>query len=250
LFYASNQNGGTTYTIDPTSGQLTPLGASGVGYVSAMDFGADGQLWGIVFGNGAIVTMDLVTGAATRIATTRSNFNDFGFAADGTAYAHNSGTDSLYTVDLATGVDTLIGPSGTDFVKGFDVIEEGIMRAGLGCNDSTGTPLRFVWNGAPAAGTTMQLGVTAGVVLPVVLLFGIDDPRLDLGLVGAPGCSLQVSTEIVTPPLVTGSFLTIPVANQASVVGLVLFSQGIGIDAAANQLGLVTSDHVQIVGTR
>lgn len=257
LFYASNQTGGTTYTIDPATGTVTALGASGFGHLSSMKVDATGTLWGVVFGSGAIVTVDKTTGAATQVATTLANFGDVSVDHDGVFYGSNSSDDSLHQIDMTTGMATLIGPhgAGITFVKGFEIAEGGIMRTGDGCLDGTGTPVRMLFSGNPVVGQPpFSLGISAGATLPAAVLFGFDNERLgavllplDLAAIGAPGCMLYTSSDVSSALLQTGTRLPMSVPNQLGLVGAVLFAQGVVLDGSANQLGVAMSDYVRIV---
>jgi hypothetical protein len=259
-FFASNQTGGTTYRIDPVSGTTTALGASGHGHLSGLEVDAGGTLWGTVFSGGAIVVVDKTTGAGTQVAATANSIGDFAFDRDGVCYAANSGDDSLYRLDLGSGQVQLVGAhgSGVTFVKGFEITDDGVARTAVGCADSTATRLAMLFTGdTRVGGNSLRLGVRAGAALPSVLAFGANNRTwsgltlpFDLAALGAPGCFVYTSTDVVTPVVPAGTTIPVPIPNVPRLVGQRLFAQGLAVDMAANRFGVVTSDYVQLIVTR
>lgn len=102
----------------------------------------------------------------------------------------------------------------------------------------------------PRIGTTLNIvtnNIQPGTFLGATLLgFGQINPGVDLGFLGAPGCSqyLNPSTQIIF--VSTGASysqpLTIP--NDPSYVGLVLYGQGAAFTAGLNSLGVVLSNGI------
>ena len=112
-FYASDTT--NLYTIDPTTGSSTLVGAFGAGVTLMIDIAinADGQMYGHAIDTDSLYSIDLATGTATLVGLTGYNANyaqgmDFDFD-DGTLYIFlyiGSGANVYGTVDLTTGVVT------------------------------------------------------------------------------------------------------------------------------------------------
>lgn len=141
VFFLANQNG-NNYRLDPLTGTTTLLGAAGVSLITSLDIDATGALVGIDF-NGAVVSVDKATGAATTLSTTLGGFQGLGIdQTTGVWYGANTNTDALHTIDPLTGVNAVVGPNGAgvQFAKGFDLIDVGggnfatAIRFGEGCN--------------------------------------------------------------------------------------------------------------------
>ena len=105
------------WRIDRNGGQTTLVGSGVGGLITALEFDANGQLWGFEFSAGDLVRIDKTNGAVTFVGSGLNGFQGLTFDSDGTAYAANTNDDSLYRVNLATGAVTVIGSMGTDFVK-------------------------------------------------------------------------------------------------------------------------------------
>lgn len=97
-------------TIDPATGRATPVGQTVQGLqIMGMKFGPDNKLYAAGDTNPAsptfnsLYTVDVNTGAATRVGPTSapSFFHDFALDRTGTMYGTSS--DALYTIDLKTG---------------------------------------------------------------------------------------------------------------------------------------------------
>lgn len=124
---------------------------------------------------------------------------------------------------------------------------------GSGCVSSGGTPFieleagQLPWidetftlraNNLPAAGPTVVfvgLSNTSWGVTPLPAL---------LNAIGAPGCSVLASGDIVLPVTNQGGTATWAalVPNVPALAGVVLYNQFLAIDPPANRLGLVVSD--------
>ncbi len=121
---------------------------------------------------------------------------------------------------------------------------------GAGCAGSRGVPGLAAQTGSlPRAGTVFAASVTnLPWTGPAVLALGVSDQAyggtplpLDLGFLGAPGCSLRASIEdlfVLTNVLgaATWSFAIPPVP------GAVFYAQALPFDPAANPLGLTVSN--------
>ena len=131
----------TTTRVNTTAGTVG-------GLITALEFDANGTLWGAEFGspgdtteNAALVTINKTTGAvtivsqcATRPCTGSDNFLDgfqgIDFASDGTLYGSNTNDDALYIIDTTDGSLTFLGSNATIFVKGLAFSEE-VLEAGF-----------------------------------------------------------------------------------------------------------------------
>lgn len=115
-FYASDST--TLYTIDPTTGLYTPIGAFGSSLMIDIAMNTAGEMYGHDIGTDAIYRIDPATGAATLIGPTGYAANyaqgmDFDNA-DGTLYIflyQGSGANVYGTVDLTTGAVTALATS-------------------------------------------------------------------------------------------------------------------------------------------
>jgi hypothetical protein len=107
------------YEIDPDTGEQTQIGpfGSGVVYMIGMAFDIEGTLYGWDLGQDSLWTIDVESGAATKVGSLGISIN---FAQDGdfhrdsdilylTAYVS---TGQLYTCDKATGQCELVGTLG------------------------------------------------------------------------------------------------------------------------------------------
>lgn len=121
---------------------------------------------------------------------------------------------------------------------------------GVGCAGSRGVPTLTASGGSlPHAGQLFQATVTnLPFTAPAFLFLGLSNTGygglplpLNLGFLGAPACSLLVSGDdvsLVTNVLGTGHWQwTIP-----NVPGAVFYNQAFVFDAAANPLGITTSN--------
>ncbi len=123
--YAINQSNGF-YRIAPDG---TPtLIANNVGFptlITALEFDADGTLWGVSFSSGQYGTIDPESGQTTMRGTTITNIQGWDFDENGRLWAENTTTDSLYRIDLESGQATLVGPHSLLFGKGLAVVTLG-----------------------------------------------------------------------------------------------------------------------------
>jgi hypothetical protein len=112
--YGSAEIGGgpsSLYTIDPSTGAATLVGAIGYDRVGALDFDPS---TGILYGIGSntpntfsLITIDTTTGLGTTVGNTVGNFQDINFRSDGTLFGFAGG--ALYTLNLTDGSATLVG---------------------------------------------------------------------------------------------------------------------------------------------
>ncbi len=85
-----------------------------------------------------------------------------------------------------------------------------------------------------------------------LMLWGLSDTQsglgplpLPLGVIGMPGCDLQVDPVLIDAFLAVGNTATwtLPIPNDPLLLGLTIFCQGAAFDAAANTFGLVLANH-------
>lgn len=112
-------------TIDPATGRATPVGKAVDGLqIMGMKFGPDEKLYAVGDANPAsptfnsLYTVDVTSGAVTRVGPTSapSFFHDFALDRSGTMYG--SSGDALYTIDIKTGTANKVA----NFVGGSSVM--------------------------------------------------------------------------------------------------------------------------------
>ncbi|BDC51180.1 hypothetical protein F183_A34960 [Bryobacterales bacterium F-183] len=109
------------YSINKANGVATFIGTTNVGFsLTALDFDAQGRLWGVDFVSGNYGTVDLSTGQFTSVGSTVARVQGLAFAPSGLAYISETSEHKLYTLDVSTGVTTLVGSLGLPFVKGLE----------------------------------------------------------------------------------------------------------------------------------
>ncbi|MBK9387539.1 MAG: hypothetical protein IPN34_22220 [Planctomycetes bacterium] len=133
-----------------------------------------------------------------------------------------------------------------------------VVLRGVGCNDAGGVPLAISYRGCPDRLSTLSttVALSAGNQGPSFLMIGLSDLQwlgiqlpLDLGLLGATGCSLYVSQEVLVGPLATGggsSSFALPIPAGAFLVGARAYLQYANLSPGANPLSLVTSSYLDL----
>ncbi len=135
--------------------------------------------------------------------------------------------------------------NGVDFRSIREAMQPPVMQVvGFGCSGSSGVPLLsstllpYVAGSASLqlANLPLNVGVFALSLAPGLLV--------DLGVLGAPGCSLFQSPDVLSAVIgssgVASYSLSVP--YLPSLVGLQIRAQGVSLDPAANALGLTTSN--------
>lgn len=124
---------------------------------------------------------------------------------------------------------------------------------GTGCAGSAGTPLLFAPN-PPMVGTSFPLVLSnLPPTAPTILALGFSNTSwqglplpLDLGILGAPGCTVHTSVDAMLFAVNTSGTafisLQIPSTLTPSTAGPLLHSQGVVLDPTANALGLALSN--------
>jgi len=121
---------------------------------------------------------------------------------------------------------------------------------GDGCAGSTGLAVELVAvpSARPVLGSTFAVEVeNLPVFAPIYLMTAGTDrllPAVDLGLVGAPGCTID--HEVIVADTGAAAFgrgtWSLALPNTPAWLGVTFYQQAIGFDGAANDLGLITSD--------
>lgn len=182
-----------------------------------------------------------------------------------------------FQFDLASGEVTIVwvtieAQGGTGFLQGSDHI---IGFSPGGASPATGQfniatlttqvltvperfPLGLGTTSKPLLGTTVSLDTTSppniGLGVNFLSTVQIPAPGLDLAILGAPGCAALADvgaglgnaiSNLGLPGVTLQSSLALP--NNPALAGVRIYSQSAWLDAAANALGVVTSNAVELV---
>lgn len=182
-----------------------------------------------------------------------------------------------FQFDLASGEVTIVwvtieAQGGTGFLQGSDHI---IGFSPGGASPTTGQfnittlttqvltvperfPLGLGTTSKPLLGTTVSLDTTSppniGLGVNFLSTVQIPAPGLDLAILGAPGCAALADvgaglgnaiSNLGLPGVTLQSSLALP--NNPALAGVRIYSQSAWLDAAANALGVVTSNAVELV---
>ncbi|MFN6193334.1 MAG: hypothetical protein ACK5BN_05880 [Planctomycetota bacterium] len=182
-----------------------------------------------------------------------------------------------FQFDLASGEVTIVwvtieAQGGTGFLQGSDHI---IGFSPGGAAPTTGQfnittlttqvltvperfPLGLGTTSKPLLGTTVSLDTTSppniGLGVNFLSTVQIPAPGLDLAILGAPGCLALADvgaglgnaiSNLGLPGVTLQSSLALP--NNPALAGVRIYSQSAWLDAAANALGVVTSNAVELV---
>ena len=182
-----------------------------------------------------------------------------------------------FQFDLASGEVTIVwvtieAQGGTGFLQGSDHI---IGFSPGGASPTTGQfnittlttqvltvperfPLGLGTTSMPLLGTTVSLDTTSppniGLGVNFLSTVQIPAPGLDLAILGAPGCLALADvgaglgnaiSNLGLPGVTLQSSLALP--NNPALAGVRIYSQSAWLDAAANALGVVTSNAVELV---
>jgi hypothetical protein len=130
----------------------------------------------------------------------------------------------------------------------------GLLELGGGCPGSNGQPPHLSYSGsAQAGGPGLQVQLANAIAVPnapVVLVwsFGLRALPIDLGLIGAAGCSTHVFGDVTMAALTTGGACAIPFAVPPGPYAcLPIWNQWFVLDPAANAIGLTTSNPGRIL---
>ena len=115
--------------LDPIAGTSTLIGPTGKGPIAGLAWDMNNLVMYGITGcarqgdKSELVTIDLMTGAATAVGSTGIEAGSLAFGTDGNLYAGGSRNDggNLYRIDPADGSATLVGPTGFSSVTGLTV---------------------------------------------------------------------------------------------------------------------------------
>ena len=243
LFVVQN-GGGTTvadllYLVDVTTGAATLLGSTTpYSGIQGLSFDLAGTLYGWDVGSGSgvgagLVIIDIATGAATDVNPSVGNAVDvqtLALSPTGVLYGARS---SLFTIDTATGIATLVGTGGYTDLRGID------FRPGADCILRNGTGINpLVCNCAtlPVLGTNFDVTVAPAGNTVLTLVFAADSPLpFPVPLFGGEALINVPLGDLPATGLGTHS-LALPNATQF--IGLVIYLQGMRVNAIPNGLAL------------
>lgn len=230
VFFLLNQNF-NLYSLDPTTGVTTLVGASGRPLATALEVDLVGGLWAIGFSDGNLYSVDKTTGAFTLVVTTAPvNMQGLSIASNGLMYGANTTTDSLYLIDPTTGGTTLVGAhgAGVQFAKGFEIAvgaTGGSIRRIQASGCAGPAPFTLQFTGSPTIGNSVT-ETLAGVTGVPFHAYNFGPPSQLL----APACACFVSG---TSGWSFGSTSTLTIPNNPAFQGLVLLTQGVELLPAA-----------------
>lgn len=118
-------------------------------------------------------------------------------------------------------------------------------------------PLTLTATAPPVLGTSVGLITSnagnASLGVNFLSTIAIPAPGIDLGLLGAPGCAGLVDIAFGVGNLISnlggtlpGMTVTVPLPGTASLAGIVVASQSVWLDPAANPFGIQTSNGVTL----
>lgn len=117
---------------------------------------------------------------------------------------------------------------------------------GSGCNQSTGTAACNYSNILPAKGSSTFTFTLEGPTQRAILVLGAKSSRLDMTGMGAPGCVLQVSMDVLVPGAITSTGASVgPIPIPSSVPDVSVFTQWLLTDSV-NSMGVVVTDARQL----
>lgn len=167
------------------------------------------------------------------------------------ATTHRDATHQRVYLGSYTG--QLTGTDGglTAFKMRVIVGDASVQLFGAGCTGSNALVPALSFTGNGKLGTSLGINLTNGrASTPVVLLVGTTSALpvfpLDLTPVGAPNCTVYTNQLVGIGMVASASgtaTLSIGVPNDPSLTGLKLYWQWADLDAAANALGLTTSNY-------
>ena len=116
--------------------------------------------------------------------------------------------------------------------------------------------LNVAASAAPLLGNTIDFVTSnttnVGIGVNYLSVVPLPGPGIDLGILGAPGCSAHVDINagvgnlISNVPGLPPLNVTLPLPNNPALAGFVVGSQSVWLDGAANSLGLLTSNGVTV----
>ncbi|HET6201931.1 MAG TPA: hypothetical protein VFI25_03915 [Planctomycetota bacterium] len=147
----------------------------------------------------------------------------------------------------------------TTFVFDLPFCSGSVVSGGAGCPDAQGTPLYLAASGCPDLGATLTLVLTGSPAntVPAILALGVSNATwsglplpLDLAFLGAPGCFVYTSNEVLLPGIPNAggaASLALGIPNDPSLVGGVAYAQGFQVDLALpTPLPLASSNNLAV----
>lgn len=130
-----------------------------------------------------------------------------------------------------------------------------VARGGAGCPDSTGATLRVVQTGSTHTGSTFEIGVESGVMLPSFMNAGFGNTfwqgqnlPAPIPGTGVPGCAISIEADIALGLVPSGATLPTTIPNSPVFTGLGIFWQAAMFDPAlTTPTTLASSDHLRTV---
>lgn len=236
---------GPIYKLEPVTGELTFLGASGYAEPRGLDVGPDGDLYMTDFATGDLTKIDRLTGAASLLHASLGSVQGCGFEpGTGELFAVRSADDRLYRIDPDTGGPEPVGPLGSGWTeaRGLEVIDGAgaTVARTLIVGQSCG-PIVLYSQEVPQlyAEWTVNLQLFQSTVGGVLLL-GLSDPMLPLDPVGAPGCVVHTDA-MATYLLVQTQQHTLDIPGIPALAGTSVYAQGVTL-SQTNALGMIFSN--------
>ena len=150
-----HDSGGFLHTLDPCTGQLTLLGATGTGDMGGISFAGTGTLFGVNQSSDQLMNLDPFTGLATAVGPLGVDLSACGIAYD-------CATDTLYGADtsgLVFQVDTTTG-----LLHSFVMSSVPFSGVGLEFDNASGLLLastgrdNTLWTIDPTTGSSTRIG--------------------------------------------------------------------------------------------
>jgi len=201
-----------------------------------------------------------VTGITNLSGSSAQQMTTVGYDVDGTELWRHDQPSVALRAYLDVGTDgEIVLASGSVFsggvVQRFRALAGSFSTFGVGCSGSNGVP-SHVGAGSPTLGSSISHDLTLGPASGFgFLVLGLSDTSLfgtqlpiDLGSLGAPGCSAYCSHDAVIGPIALSpsgaASQPMSVPTPCQLVGLRLYSQYMLLDPPANPLGLTASNGV------
>jgi hypothetical protein len=125
--------------------------------------------------------------------------------------------------------------------------------SGTGCRDFRGQELSMRHAGVPQIGSSVEIGCRTGNPLPYLLSLGLSKTSLgssplpiDLTPMGAPGCRVYGSWDMVQGFYAWDAMAIYQVPNAPALAGLALYFQGAQLHLLNNALGVATSNLLEM----
>jgi hypothetical protein len=176
VWYAAHYDASSSnlYTVDPSDGTLTLVGATG----APLNGIAYDEVNDIMYGASSydLYTIDMTTGTATMVGGWGSSYLmiDIGYGG-GVLYGHDIITDSIYTINVTTGAATLVGPTGfaANYAQGmeYDKDQDRLFlstytTAGLLAEVDPATGQGWSWGSFEGGAEVCALAIPYGIVHP------------------------------------------------------------------------------------